>query len=220
MRNSEERGTSFGKIDMKIELHLHTNRYSRCARNAPEEMLARLVELNYEAVFLTEHDAVWPTESLRQLQRQWPEIRIFPGLELTLYNSRGFSHLLLLGATESDFLDVGDPGDALARARERGYTTILAHPYRWEGSADMLEKGYYPDAIECSTPNVLPLQAVMAQVTAGQMHIPVVNTGDAHSVDFLGKYWIETEEPLDTPAQLRDILLEGRYQNHSIDDVS
>lgn len=203
---------------MKIELHLHTTRYSGCARNSPEEMLARLVELDYDAVFLTEHDAVWPVESLRQLQRQWPEIRIFPGLELTLYNSRGFCHLLILGATEPEFLDIGDPGDALSCAREKNYPTILAHPYRWEGAADMLEKGHYPDAMECSTPNVLPLQAVMAQVTAGEMHIPVVNTGDAHGVDFLGKYWIETENPLEHPAQLREIFLQGRYKNCSADD--
>ncbi len=203
---------------MKIELHLHTNRYSGCARNTPDEMLTRLIELNYDAVFLTEHDAIWPAESLKQLQRDWPGIRIFPGLELTLYNSRGFSHLLILGADDPEFLDIGDPGEALAHARRQNFPTVLAHPYRWPGSADLLEKGHYPDAMECSTPNVLPLQAVMAQVTAGEMHLPVVNTGDAHSVDFLGKYWIETDVPLETPSQLREILEEGRYKNCSSED--
>lgn len=204
---------------MKIELHLHTNRYSGCARNSPEEMLARLVELHYQAVFITEHDAVWSAGEIYELQRDWPQIRIFPGLELTLHNPKGFGHLLILGVTEKNFLDVADPGDALARAREENFPTILAHPYRWDGAADMLEKGHYPDAIECSTPNVLSTQAVLAQVTAGKLHLPVVNTGDAHGVDFLGQYWIETENPVDTPAQLRDVLLHHRYENYSVDEL-
>ncbi|MBN1554831.1 MAG: hypothetical protein JXA11_08795 [Phycisphaerae bacterium] len=200
---------------MKIELHLHTNRYSGCAKNSPEEMLDRLVELHYQAVFLTEHDAVWPGDELENLQRHWPQLRIFPGLELTLHNFRGFGHLLILGATEPEFLDIVDPGEALARARQKDYPTILAHPYRWEGAADMLEKGYYPDAIECSTPNVFPEQAILAQVKAGEFRMPVVNSGDAHGVDFLGRYWIETAESIESPAQMRQILLEGSYDNCS-----
>jgi hypothetical protein len=204
---------------MKIELHLHTTRYSKCAQNSPEDMLARLVELDYQAVFFCEHDAVWSTGELAELQRDWPQIRLFPGLELTLYNPRGFSHLLILGVTDREFLDIADPGDALRRARQENFPTILAHPYRWEGAADMIENGHYPDAMECSTPNVSPTQAVLAQITAGQLHLPVVNTGDAHSVDFLGKHWIETEEELQTPSQLREIFLQGNYQNVSIDDA-
>lgn len=200
---------------MKTELHLHTSRYSGCAKNTPEEMLARLRELKYEAVFLTEHDALWPQEQVQALQRDWPDIRIFPGVELTLHNLRGFSHLLLLGATETEFLGMTDPAQVLACARQREYPAILAHPYRWEGSADLLEKGLYPDAIECATPNVLPPQAVLAQAAAGELNMPVVNTGDVHSVEFLGQHWIETDEPFETPAQLRRLLLAGRYQNRS-----
>ena len=44
---------------MKVELHLHTSRHSPCARHRPEELLTRLVATGYDAVYLTEHDALW-----------------------------------------------------------------------------------------------------------------------------------------------------------------
>ncbi len=44
---------------MKVELHLHTTRYSGCAVATGGELMERMVEIGYEAVFITEHDAVW-----------------------------------------------------------------------------------------------------------------------------------------------------------------
>ena len=198
---------------MKIELHLHTNRYSQCALNTPEEMITRLVKLDYDAVFITEHDTVWSGNELEELQWQFPLIRIFPGLELTLYSEKGFGHLLILGTKDPTFLEMTDAGAVLARARRQQCLTVLAHPYRWEGAGEMIAQGYYPDAMEYYSPNQDPLQVVMSRVSAERLHLPLVNSGDSHGVDFLGRFWIETPRPVESPGQLRRMILGGDYKN-------
>lgn len=63
---------------MKVELHLHTNRYSGCSVNSPEQLVERLIRTGYEAVFITEHSAVWGDDELAELQGHFGQIRIFP----------------------------------------------------------------------------------------------------------------------------------------------
>ena len=58
---------------MKVELHLHTSRYSACAVCRPAEMMNGLIARGYEAVYITEHDAVWETAELNDLRRQFPQ---------------------------------------------------------------------------------------------------------------------------------------------------
>ncbi len=69
---------------MKVELHSHTNRYSSCATLSPEALLERLIVAGYGAVYITDHNIVWPDSELHELQMRFPAIRVFPGVELTL----------------------------------------------------------------------------------------------------------------------------------------
>lgn len=198
---------------MKVELHCHTSQRSLCATHPVEEMLRRLVELNYDAVFLTDHDAVWPAEEIDSLREAFPEIAIHPGLERTLPNAQGFGHLLILGTDDRTFLDLAEPGDLLARARRMGCPTILAHPSRWQGAGQLLADGFFPDAVEYRTPNHSPLQGTMTRVSAKRACLRMVNTGDAHGLGYLGRFWIETHQPFQSPQDLRRVLLEGLYDN-------
>ena len=198
---------------MKIELHLHTSRYSLCALNTPEEMISRLVKLSYDAVFLTEHDAIWDEKEMGELQGQFPLIKIFPGLELTLRSKRGFCHLLILGTKDPTFLEMTDAKAVLDRTRRQGHLTVLAHPFRWDGANEIVTQGYYPDAMEYHSPNQNASQADMARISAEGLCLPLVNSGDAHGVNFLGQFWIETTHPVDSADSLRRMILDGNYKN-------
>ncbi|MCD6364554.1 MAG: hypothetical protein J7M14_01635, partial [Planctomycetes bacterium] len=109
---------------MKVELHLHTSAGSVCAVNTPSEMLEALVESHYEAVYITEHDALWEAGELDELRRDFPQLRIFPGIERTL----GSHHLLILGASNPEYLATEDISEVLDLARGEGHLTVLAHP--------------------------------------------------------------------------------------------
>jgi len=200
---------------MKVELHCHTSRFSLCAINTPDEMLTRLVEEQYDAVFLTEHDALWSSHDIAFMQKRHPKIKVFPGLELTHHHDEGegISHMLILGTTDPAFLFITDQADLIAHAQKSGCTTIAAHPYRWAGANKLLQHPALPDAIEGFTPNHPPDKATLAHKTAKELSLSTVNTSDAHSVDFLGKFWVETNIDFETPQQLREIIIAREYKN-------
>jgi len=205
---------------VKVELHCHTNRYSLCSLASPAEMLGRLVETGYEAVFITEHNQVWGDDELDEIQSQFPQLKIFPGVELTFDNPAGFSHLLVLGSNDPDVLALASPADVLTWAAKQNLLTVLAHPFRFDGadwpirsqaSAEIL-----PDAVEYFSPNVDAAQAKLALLAARQLDIRLVNADDAHGLDYINQFWVETNRPFDTPAELKKIIVEGDYENCGI----
>ena len=204
---------------MKLELHLHTNLYSPCATASPQEQMARLIETGYQAVYITEHDAVWSDDELDDLRRQFPAIRIFSGVEVTLRQPTGPAgeynqHLVVLGTDDVEYVNLaGNPAAVLAKARDEGCLTVLAHPYRWEGSCTILAAGLLPDAIECHTGNQNDAQAFIAEALSRQIDIPLVNAGDSHATSMIDRFWIETDQPVDQARDIRKIVLEGKYRN-------
>ncbi len=201
---------------MKVELHLHTHRYSPCARLTPAEAMERLIATGYDAVYLTEHNAVWSDWEVAHLAEQFPDIRIFPGVEVAINPSstEGFQHLLVLGTHDACYIELAEkPADLLAKARNEGCLTVLAHPYRWSTAARMLDAGRRPDAIEGLTCNHEPAMAQRAMLTSAEMGIPLVHAGDVHAMDFIDRYWIETDRPIDQATDIREIILGGHYRN-------
>jgi len=163
---------------MKVELHLHTSRYSGCAVNSPEEMMTGLIAAGYEAVFITEHAAVWPIEELDELRGKFPQLRIFGGVELYV----GSHHLLVLGTSDASYLDICDDAPAvLEKARRASHLTVLAHPFRWEEGFEMLYESLRPDAIEYCTCNHDRPAADRPQPSqpgwACRWSIPAIHTG-------------------------------------------
>jgi predicted metal-dependent phosphoesterase TrpH len=202
---------------MKVELHLHTSPRSGCSTAGPEELLRAAVNLGYEAVYLTEHHDVWPEAELAELQAAVPEIRIFPGVELNL-TFDPMQHLLVLGTSDPEYLTIFNPGKVLAKARAEGHLTILAHPFRWQGAGQILDEGLLPDAIEHRTCNQGFSKSARAEERAEQLHLPLVNAGDTHSVEMLGRFWIETTRPIVHADDIRDIILAGEYARRTAED--
>ncbi|MFA6133695.1 MAG: PHP domain-containing protein [Phycisphaerae bacterium] len=201
---------------MKVELHLHTDCFSPCARSGPAEMMTRLVQTGYKAVYITEHDALWSDQDLADLQNRYPTLRIFRGVEVTLNLGSGErnQHMLVLGTSDRRYTELAnEPAALVAKARAEGCLTILAHPFRWEGSARILAEGIVPDALEYCTCNQEGGLAQQAMAKAEELDIPFINAGDSHGVDFINRFWIETDVPLIDGRDIRPIVLGGQYRN-------
>ena len=204
---------------MKVELHCHTRRYSACARQEPAELMELFARAGYDAVYLTEHDAVWPADELADLQRQFPRPRIYPGVELMVDDSL-ILHVVVLGTCDQEYVDIRhDVPAVLAKARAEGHLTVLAHPFRWEGAAGLLGGPLLPDAIEYHTCNHDGAAAHRSLMASLRLGLRTLNAGDTHGGDFIDRFWIQTSRDVMAPDDIRPIVLEGAYRN-CIGDLS
>lgn len=183
------------------------------------DLLMSLVEHGYDAVYITEHDAVWPEEDLDYLRRKFPWVRIFGGVERSIASA----HLLVLGTSDPEYLKVEDARTLLTKARAEGHLTVLAHPFRWEGGDKILRDGLatdpadrlLPDAIEWRTPNHDETCGRASRKFSADHRMPLVNTGDVHAEVMIGRFWVETNEDLAEADDIRRIVLSGAYHNRA-----
>lgn len=196
---------------MKIELHCHTCRYSSCAVDTPHAMMEALVRGGYDAVFITEHDAIWTDWEIADLQRDFPQIRIFPGVELSM--GAASEHMVVLGCGDRRLLELKDPRKVVDFARANDCLVVLAHPYRWKGGDSMLTAGIMPDAIEYRTCNQDTAAAQIAMEAGTRLDVPLVNASDAHSVDMVNRFWVETASPVESASDVRRLIIEKAYRN-------
>jgi hypothetical protein len=179
--------------------------------------MRKLIQTGYDAAYITEHDAVWTEQETGELQRAFPRIRVFPGVELSMMGDTG-EHVIVLGTADPDYLLLDTPEKVIAKAREDGHLTLLAHPFRWKGSADMLWHGVLPDALEHRTNNHDFDQAAESEVEARRLKLPLVNAGDTHTLSMVNRYWIETARPIEKADDIREIILKGEYVNRARDE--
>jgi len=196
---------------MKVELHLHTSRYSGCSIDTPETLMRELIDSGYQAVYITEHDAVWSEAEIAELQEAFPEILIFPGVELSL-GTHASMHMVVLGTTDPDYATLRyDQATALEKAQSHGNLTILAHPFRWAGGAALLDRWHFPDALEFRTSNHDAVMAEKSRREAKRLGIRLVNCGDIHARQMINRFWIETHVPLCEANDIHDIIVNGLY---------
>lgn len=196
---------------MKVEIHAHTSRYSSCSRIMPNELVAMAEAAGYDAVFLTDHGKVWSPRAVAEL-REWSDrVRILPGVEIAL--GAGVD-LLVLGAQDPVYERLTSPSEVFAQACAEGCLTVVAHPFRW--IEELPAYCRLADAIEvCSCNHPRPSQAEMARQFARRHGLAPVYGSDAHGLNFMNRFWIETEEPFETHQEFRRVILSGRYENRT-----
>jgi 3',5'-nucleoside bisphosphate phosphatase len=199
------------EVGMKVEIHCHTNAHSLCSRMSPAELVAMAEACGYDALFLTDHGKIWTAKECASLRELCSRVKVLPGIEIALPD--GYD-LLVLGADNPLYESLVTPSEVLAQACADGYLTVLAHPFRRHDA--LPEYARLVDAIEvrsCNHP--LPGQAEEARRYAREHNIAEIHAGDAHGLNFLNKFWIETTEPFETPLDLRRLILLGHYENRS-----
>ena len=196
---------------MLVDLHVHTNRYSACGRSTPDEMAATAAALGYDAIVLTEHHAVWSAEDAAVLERRYPGLRVFRGVEVT--SSAGDDYLLYGGDLNGRPYEAGaDERAIVERARAQGSVVVLAHPYRYRDAAPAIVEEGLVDGVEVLSNNILVVNQGRASDLAARAGAFATAATDAHHVDTLGLYGIRLQEGVADEEGLADALRRRAFE--------
>ena len=199
---------------MQIDLHIHTNASSPCSLIEPEVMIERALEMDLDAVCVTEHDEIAGAEVAQELGRKYG-LTVFRGIEI--------------------FTDLGDmlvyglyrdaPGwktpfeELLAMCRETGAVIIPAHPCRVTGELERLhgwERAKYMlgnvAAIETHNGGCSPDGNRAALELGRRYGLPGIGGSDAHHLFQLGRCLTVFGEEVTSDEELVRALKAGRYR--------
>ncbi len=197
---------------MLIDIHMHTTRYSECAKASPDEMMEAAVAAGLDAVVITEHHVTWGLDEIEALRRAHPRLRIFRGMEIT--TDRGRADILVLGVNRPEVLERDmRPHDAVRRIRAAGGASVLAHPFRLMSAIPTEFLAEPPDAYEVMSFNMLAYarrQAVSLRALLPAAH-PLV-ASDAHNTHGLGAYALQVDDAIRDEADLAQVVRAGEFR--------
>ena len=183
------------EINMLIDIHTHTTRYSGCSILSPKQLIEQAVKAGLNGVVITEHNYLWSEEEVRELKicTHSTDFLIMRGQEV----DTEWGHVLIYGYCEKI-----PWGTSIETLREMvhagGGALVLAHPFRFyplflnEMSGEEREKFYkHFDALEIYNGNCSSNEITMAGEMAQRCGIPAVGGSDAHSIDMVGLYCTE-----------------------------
>ena len=83
-----------GDLSIRVDLHVHSQRYSPCAETLdPEELYVAMVRRNLDGLVLVEHGYMWSRKELQKLNRGLDYRRIYRGIEVSTRNG----HFVVIG---------------------------------------------------------------------------------------------------------------------------
>lgn len=182
-------GNGASSMPWRVDLHVHTRRYSPCAELLdPERLPGVMAERGLNGVVITEHDYLWPAEEIAALNRGLNGSRIFRGVEISSRNG----HFLVIGL---DALTDLEPGVSVKRilrvAREQGAAVIWAHPQlEYRQIVQPLKLCDIPkgiDAVEVVSTATCGEKSEAARAYARKLDCGAVGGSDAHVLDHVGK---------------------------------
>jgi hypothetical protein len=198
---------------MLIDLHVHTSRYSGCARSFPEEMVHAGIQAGLDGLVITEHGVIWGADEFAALQHQFAEIKLFRGVELSDGDANDF---LIYGIDDLAAAGIStDMSPSIAytiqRVHAAGGAVVLAHPFRY--GPDVPPAAYSPgvDAVEVMSCNMLRYLDERVPPLPHELEVPAVSSSDGHVAEQVGCFATRFARPIEDDADLAAALRAGKY---------
>ena len=193
---------------MKIDLHVHCSEYSPCARSPAEAMVEAAIRVGLDALVFTNHSRFVPPGMMEYLRARYAPFRLFNGVEKTLDGE----DFLVFGVLDAELEGRAWQYDALrAFVHERDGCLVLAHPYRHPGSGTLDLAGRPPDAVECRSTNISPVNYARIHALAESLDVRTVRCSDAHAVKDVGRWHIELFGGPSDETELAMLLRESAF---------
>jgi predicted metal-dependent phosphoesterase TrpH len=183
---------------MKIDLHVHINRTSKCARCEPEEMALKAKEKGLDAICILDHH-YYPNNEECKKAEDISGIKVFKAIEITVKAKEGGNDIIVISHAKPDF-DVGAYHQPIPESRlpqlidfvkrSQGIS-ILAHPFRKNKPLAINPSGI--DCIEIASKNTAVENREKILETSIHYNMLCVSASDAHKTRTLGHYCIDTD---------------------------
>lgn len=171
-----------GKWKYRLDLHVHTRRFSPCAEALdPGRLHEMMARQGLHGLVITEHDQLWPANEIAALNRGLKNGRIYRGVEVSSRNG----HFIVIGIDEMDGIRPGiGIRELVQKVDQLQAALIWAHPYLNYGSVpEPLPPAGMPrgiHAVEAASGVTSGEKTVMALASALQMGCVPVGGSDAH----------------------------------------
>ena len=195
---------------MLIDLHTHTCRYSACSNFTPQSMVRGAIAAGLDGMVITEHDHIWGKDEIEELRAEFPEIKIFRGIEV----SCGLDHFLVYGVLEEGLFYRDMPVRKLLDiVDERGGCVVLAHAYRYyDGVPDTLFETPTIDAIEFAAVTFAVHPEPLEQL-AQRLKVPKVAGSDGHAETTIGMFATRFPQDIANEQELVAAIKAGKWRS-------
>jgi histidinol phosphatase-like PHP family hydrolase len=198
---------------MKIDLHVHIKRLSRCAKMDIPDLVPKLLSHNIHGVCPLDHH-YWTTNTdINEIQKLSKDITVFKGTEINIRGPQGcIEDFILISSKDPLFLlkqftlwellDFIQKSDALI---------FLAHPFRHRDFVDFNWSWFTPDAVEIYSTHTNIEHREKIKDLANKHGLRPIVTSDAHKDKHIGPYYTEIPDGVKTCEELKWIIKTGRY---------
>lgn len=205
---------------MIIDLHIHTNRSSRCSALSPEELIPTAMGLGLDGVGVTEHSVHRGAQIVYDMAHEHALV-VFRGVEV--YTPEG--DMLVYGISSEVEPDM-DFEKLYAMVRSEGGVIIAAHPtrgywghhrkYKGSTSEEVLAR---LDAVETHNAGCKRDLNEQAAEKAARLGLVSVGGSDAHVKNAVGQCLTVFERDFSTEEELVEEVRAGRCRGAYLEEA-
>ena len=195
---------------MRIDLHVHTSRYSRsCSVLEPLQLARAAKAAGLDGLVITEHQCRWSAGELADLEAGG--LTLFAGREVDMGNV----HVLVIGVPGPP-PRAREPAELAQAVRELGGATVLAHPLRYGRGMGLPPRKLAPlwglfDGVEALAGSHSPEENQAALAVCRELGLRPTGGSDAHQASEVGRFYTELRRPVTGEAELAQALRQGGF---------
>lgn len=197
---------------MKIDLHVHIKRLSRCAKMDIDSLVPQLLAHKIYGVSPFDHHYFTTDADIEAIHKISDKITVFKGTEINIRGPQGhIEDYILISSTLPTFnLKSFNGWDLVDFIKKYDALIILAHPFRHRDFVDFDWTWFTPDAVEISSTHIDIKNKDKINDLAKLHGMKTIISSDAHKSKQLGGYYTEVPDGIKTCEELKWIIKTNR----------
>jgi len=198
---------------MKIDLHIHLKRLSKCAKMDINALVPQLIANQIYGVSPFDHNYFTKDSDIKEIQSLSNKITVFKGTEINVRGPKGNKEdFILISSVEPQFdLKHFDIWELVEFINKNDALTILAHPFRRRDFVDFNFGFFVPDAVEIYSTHIKIENREKIKDLAKKYGMATIINSDAHKSKQIGPYYTEIPDGVKTCEDLKWIIKTKRY---------